>query len=222
MQMKEDGIVVPLPPGQTDPYSAIPYVHMAPKSMTLKPGESQNVRILLRKPEGLAPGEYRSHLKVRLANDDVEGTQPADEKAVAPAGTGKKETSIAIKAHLVLVIPVIFRHGDTTYTMKIDSPKVVTKEGHAKLELYLVRDGNRSSMGDITVNYIPPGGGAARTIASFPGVPVYRPTPRRFVSVPLEIPAGVSLSAGTLDITYKAQEKEGGKLLAEEKLPLGG
>src|ERR1017187_6387753 len=54
MQMKEEGMVVPVDAGQTDPYSAIPYVHLAPRSFTLKPGEDQNVRLLLRKPESLA------------------------------------------------------------------------------------------------------------------------------------------------------------------------
>ena len=214
MQMKEDGMVVPLDEGKTDPYSALPYVHLAPRSFTLKPGESQNVRLLLRKPEGLAPGEYRSHLKVRLADDNVENTQ------APPAG--KKVTGIAVKTNLVLVIPVIFRHGDTTLSMKIAEPKLThDTQGKPELDLYLAREGNRSSMGDITVNYVPAGGGKPVLVKSFPGVPVYRPTARRFVAVPLDVPAGVSLSSGSLDIIYAAQEKEGGKQLAETALPLG-
>jgi hypothetical protein len=214
MQMTENGMVVPLEDGKTDPYSAIPYVHLAPKSFTLKPGESQNVRILLRKPEGLAPGEYRSHLKVRLADDNVENTQ------APPAG--KQAAGIAVKTNLVLVIPVIFRHGDTTLTMKIEEPKLTQDpQGKPELDMYLAREGSRSSMGDITVNYVPDGGGKPVLLKSFPGVPVYRPTPRRFIAVPLDVPAGVSLTRGSLDIVYTAQEKEGGKQLAEANLPLG-
>lgn len=213
MQMKEDGMVVPLDEGKADPYSAIPYVHLAPRSFTLKPGESQNVRLLLRKPEGLAAGEYRSHLKVRLADDNVENTQ------APPAG--KKATGIAVKTNLVLVIPVIFRHGDMTLSMKIEDAKLAhDTEGKPELDMYLAREGNRSSMGDITVNYVAPGGKPV-VLKSFPGVPVYRPTARRFIGVPLDVPSGVSLSSGSLDIVYAAQEKEGGKQLAETTLPLG-
>src|SRR3954464_6792233 len=43
MEMKEDGLVSPFPDGKSDPLSAIPYLRIAPKSITLKPGETQNV-----------------------------------------------------------------------------------------------------------------------------------------------------------------------------------
>src|ERR1700744_6334920 len=151
MEMKEDGMVVPLESGKTDPYSELPYVHLPPKSFPVKPGEPQNGRLLLRKPEGLAPGEYRSHLSLRLADDNVE--------ASSAALAGKKAAGIAVKTNLVLVIPVIVRNGDTTLTMKIEDAKLGhDTEGKPELDMYLARDGNRSSMGDITVNYVAAGG----------------------------------------------------------------
>lgn len=212
MQMREDGMVVPLPEGQADEFSAKPYLHMAPRSFTLKPGESQNVRILLRKPENLAPGEYRSHLQVRLANDNV----------TAAAKPVKNSTAIAVKTNIVLVIPVIFRNGDTTLSMKIEDAKLThDARGAPVLDMYLARTGDRSSMGDIAVNYIPPGGGSPKLLKSFPGVPVYRPTARRLIAVPLDVPPGTNLGEGTLDITYTAQAKEGGQQLAEARLALG-
>jgi hypothetical protein len=88
------------------------------------------------------------------------------------------------------------------------------------VDMYLTREGNRSSFGDIAVTYIPQGG-APLLIKAFRGVAVYRPIPRRFISVPLdETPKGVSLTRGRLDIVYTAQEKEGGKTLAEAQLAL--
>jgi hypothetical protein len=60
-----------------------------------------------------------------------------------------------------------------------------------------------------------------KVIKVFRGVPVYRPTARRFISVRLdEMPKGVSLSQGKLSIVYTAQEKEGGKKLAEAQMDL--
>src|ERR1700744_360995 len=56
MEMKEDGLVEPLADGKTDPLSAIPYLRIAPRSITLKPGETQNVRLMVRKPESLPAG----------------------------------------------------------------------------------------------------------------------------------------------------------------------
>ena len=34
----------------------------SPRQITLQPGTAQVVRLMVRKPEGLAEGEYRSHL----------------------------------------------------------------------------------------------------------------------------------------------------------------
>jgi hypothetical protein len=211
MEMQESGMVTPAPEGAAIPYSAIPYVRVAPRSMTLKAGETQNVRLMLRLPEDLENGEYRAHLRVRIDNDNVDAAgEPVKNKDIA----------IAVKANLVLIIPVIFRHGETNYTMKIDSPKIShDANGKPLLEMYLVREGNRSSMGDVSIDYVAPEG-KSQLITFFPGVPVYRPTPRRFISIPLDVPKGLSLSNGSLHITYAAQEKEGGKMLAEKTVAL--
>jgi hypothetical protein len=216
MEMKEDGLVVPLEEGKADAYSAIPYLRVAPRSITLKPGETQNVRVMLRKPETLAPGEYRSHMRVKLDNDNVEGTEENEEKPV-------KEAQISVKANLVLIIPVIVRHGETTMSVKIDSPKLAhDAHGKPQLDLALLLEGTRSSMGDFVISYMA-SDNKSQVIKNFPGVPVYRSVARRQVSIPMDdIPAGVNLSTGKLDIVYQAQEKEGGKKLAEAEMSLSG
>jgi len=220
MEMKEDGLVTPLAPGKTDPYSAIPYIRIAPKSITLKPGETQNVRIMVRKPETLPPGEYRSHLRLSLDNDNVEGTPDSTADPFNPAK--QPEAHIAVKANLVLVIPVIVRNGETTLNMKITSPKITYDDkGKPALALTMLREGTRSSMGDFAITYTG-SDGHAQLIKSFPGVPVYRPLVKRTVSIPLDdMPAGIDLTHGKLDIVYTAQAKEGtGDKLAEAELNL--
>ena len=37
-------------------------IRYAPRRVTVPPGGSQQIRILLRRPRDLEPGEYRSHL----------------------------------------------------------------------------------------------------------------------------------------------------------------
>ncbi len=205
MKMGEDGMVVPYAAGETPQYSAIPLIHIAPKSVTLKPGESQNVRLLLRKPETLEPGEYRAHVKVRLVNDNADEPKAASKDAV-----------ISVKANLVIIIPVIVRNGATNLTMGIEDAKLARdKNGNASVNLYLTRQGNRSSMGDISVT-CSHGSAKPEVIKFFPGVSVYRPTEKRFLSVPLdETPKDVNLSACELGVTYAAQPKDGGQTLAQ-------
>jgi hypothetical protein len=75
-------------------------------------------------------------------------------------------------------------------------------------------------MGDISITYYPQSG-LPQIIKVFRGVSVYRPTARRFISVPLdETPKGLSLARGKLGIVYSAQQKEGGTKLAETQLSL--
>ncbi len=202
MKMLETGIVVPYDAGETAQFSATSLIHIAPKSMTLKPGETQNVRLLLRKPETLEPGEYRTHLRVRLVDENADVQDPG------------KETGIQVKANLVIIIPIIVRHGATTLSMNIDSPRLARdSSGTPIVEMYLAREGNRSSMGDITISC------GQQVVKVFQGVAVYRPTSRRFISIPLdETPKGVDPSSCNLGISYVAQQKEGGGKLAETKL----
>lgn len=211
MKMLENGMVLPLDPGETPQYSAMSYIHITPKSMTLKPGQTQTVRLMLRVPENLEQGEYRTHVFVRLVNDNTDA-------ALNAAG---KDAVITVKANVVIIIPVIVRHGATNMSMGIAEPRLShDARGLPSVDMYLTREGNRSSMGDIAVSYVPQGG-TPQLIKEFRGVSVYRPTARRFLSVPLdETPKGISLAHGSLDIVYSAQEKEGGKALAETKLSL--
>jgi hypothetical protein len=213
MDMQESGMVVPVEDGKTEPYSAIPYVRIAPRSMTLKAGEAQNVRLMLQKPEALEPGEYRAHLRVKIDNDNVSDNGQ-------PVADTSKEVNIAVKTKLVLIIPVIFRHGETSYTIQIDAPKLGRDaNGASTLGMYLLREGNRSSMGDISITYVSPDG-KSQLMKFFAGVPVYRPTTKRFITVPLDVPKDINLSAGSLKITYATQEKEGSKVLAEKTTTL--
>jgi hypothetical protein len=220
MEMKDDGLVTALDAGKTDPLSAIPYIRIAPKSITLKPGETQNVRIMVRKPENLPPGEYRSHLRLSLDNDNVEGT--ADAADPFKPASSQPEAHISVKANLVLIIPVIVRNGETTLSMKIEQPKITHDDkGKPSLALTLLREGTRSSMGDFSITYTG-ADGHSQLIKSFPGVPVYRPLDKRTVSIPLDdMPKGVDLNRGKLDVVYTAQAKEGtGEKLAEAEVKL--
>jgi hypothetical protein len=64
---------------------------------------------------------------------------------------------------MVIIIPVILRHGETSYAMQLESPKLVARcaNGAPKLDMYLRRTGNRSSMSDISVEYVSPEGKVA-------------------------------------------------------------
>jgi hypothetical protein len=183
-------------------------MHAAPSSLTLNPGQSQPVHVIVRLPENSAPGEYRAHLQVHLVHSNAGVPERTD-----PHG------GILVKADVVLAVPVIVRTGAKTLQMGIDQPKLThDAKGRPVVEMYLTRAGNISAMGDIAVTCTP-AGGSPRQIKFFGGQAVYRPLARRFVSLPLdETPAGVALSGCQLDVAYKAQRDQGGKTLAAARI----
>jgi len=215
MTMPEKGAIRQNPDGQTDPNSLKTYARISPRKVILKPGQDQKVRILLRTPRNLQDGEYRSHLKVTLTEDnldEVENNKPS------------KNLAIVIKPRLAFTIPIILRHGETHYKMNIEKARVYydekdTKKASPMLELLFAREGNRSSMGDVKVTHIGPSG-KSTIITYFPGIAVYRGTDRRDVSIPLSVPDGVDLTAGRLQIDYMEQQGEGGDLIASTTLKL--
>jgi hypothetical protein len=209
MKMQENGAVTAYGPGETPQYSALSFLHAAPSSLSLKPGQTETIHVILHPPEKpLESGEYRAHLQVHLVHGNT------DEAAVT-AGKG-----IAVKTNLVVSIPIIVRVGAGTAAMGIAEPKLThDAKGMPTVEFYLTRDGNISAMGDIAITCAA-GGGKPRQIKLMAGQAVYRPLARRFVSVPLdETPADVNLSACRLGIVYRAQKDQGGKVLAAGEVP---
>jgi len=215
MAMPEKGAIRQIPDGQSDPYSLKTYARISPRKVILKPGQDQKVRILLRTPRNLQDGEYRSHLKVTLTEDnldEVENKKPS------------KNLAIVIKPRLAFTIPIILRHGETQYKVGIEKARVYynerdTKKSSPMLELLFTHEGNRSSMGDIKVIHISPSG-KSTVLTYFPGIAIYRSTDRRDVSIPLSVPDGVDLSAGKLQIDYMEQQREGSGLITSTMLKL--
>lgn len=189
-------------------------LRFSPRQVTLAPGVGQVVRIMLRKPADLAPGEYRSHLVFQRIADtkDKAGAQAQD----APAG---KELEIKLTALIGASIPVIVRHGETAATVTLANLKLEKPAANHPpvLSLELRRGGNRSVYGDLVVT-LAPSGRAEQVVARANGVAVYTPNPMRRARIALQLPAGAV--AGTLRVVFQARPEDGGKPLAEATLPL--
>ena len=189
-------------------------VRYSPRRVALAPGASQIIRVMVRKPADLAAGEYRSHLL--FAQQENAAAPPA----AASAGSG--QIGLSLTALVGISIPVIVRHGKTSAEVSLRSLAVATPamDGPPVLSLQMSRSGNRSVHGDLAVDFLPAGGGAAITVARAGAVAVYTPNLLRQVRLPLRFPAGVARSGGTLQVSYREPPERGGALLAEASLPL--
>ena len=188
----------------------------SPRQVTLAPGQTQAVRFLLRKPGGLAEGEYRSHVLLRAipkeGGQSIEGPQATD---------GLRVRLIPIYG---LSIPVIVRHGNLSATATLADLKVAPSENPddplPRLHFSIHREGNRSTFGDLTATFKPNGGGNALVVGQIMRLAVYTPNPLRKVEMALRAPEGVTLADGTLNLTYQTTEEEGAKPLTEAALNL--
>ncbi|MBV8503754.1 MAG: molecular chaperone [Paucibacter sp.] len=192
-------------------------VVFSPHQVTIPPGGSQVVRILLKKPTELADGEYRSHLQIDRV-PEASGASSVEQMAKPDS----QEVGVVIQALIGASIPVIVRQGQTHAQAKLSKlalmPSGPGQPGGA-LSLSIERDGTRSVYGDLTVSFTT-AAGVTLQLARANGVAVYVPNPSRSVLLPLTLPGGQPLPAGTLHATFRDRPEAGAKLLADASLVL--
>lgn len=215
-RMSETGeFMVITEPGPGEQFSDS-MLRYSPRQVTIAPGTSQTVRILLRKPAELAPGEYRSHLQFdRVA--DASGTSSVEElKKNNSGGMG-----VVLSALVGASIPVIVRHGDTQAQVSLSGLTWLPGDSQQApaLGFELHRDGNRSVYGDLSVTFTPKDG-QAMELAKASGVAVYAPNSLRRARIPLKTPTGTVLAGGSLRVVYRERAEAGGRVMADATLAL--
>ena len=187
----------------------------SPRQVTLQPGETQAVRFLLRKPKDLKDGEYRSHIMMRAipkeGGESIEQTQTAN---------GVQIRLIPIYG---ITIPVIVRQGTLGVTAKLADLAVLPADAdnpQPRLTFRIDRDGDRSTYGDLTAVFKPKGGGEELVVGQIMRLAVYTPNPTRTVTMTLRVPEGTKLANGSLALTYRKIEDEGGAVMAEQTITL--
>jgi hypothetical protein len=192
-------------------------VVFSPHQVTIAPGSSQTIRLLLRKPAALTEGEYRSHLQLDRVADATGGSNV--EQLAKP---GTQDIGVVIQALVGASIPVIVRQGQTQAQVKLTQlalmPSGPGQPGGA-LSLTIEREGNRSVYGDIGVSFTT-AAGVTLELAKAQGVAVYVPNASRSALLPLTLPGGAPLPAGVLRVVYRERAEAGGKLIADASLTL--
>ena len=185
----------------------------SPRQVTLAPGETQAVRLLLRKPGNLADGEYRSHLLMQNV--------PKDAGVSIEQNQAAQGVQIRMVPIFGITIPVIVRHGNTQANVSLTDLKIMPPDAESavpRLRFNINRDGSSSAFGDLTAKLV--SGGKETVIGQIMRLAIYTPNTNRGVTMSLRVPAGVSLSSGKLHLTYAQTEDDGGKPMADAELAL--
>jgi hypothetical protein len=210
--MNENGGIKIREDGSKGDFSAQDIISLSPHSMTLKPDENQVVRILVKNMNELPDGEYKSHLQVRMTENDL------DLKTGQPAADG---TTITLKPKMTTVIPVIVRKGQTEFKVMLDEAKLIMGGGEGKpspeISASFSLSGNRSVLGDIKVTHIAADGKETQLVF-FRGIAIYRGVTKRTQTVALTVPSGVNIHSGKLDVAFMSQENEGSQVLTSKTI----
>lgn len=174
---------------------ALEIMNYAPRKITLAPQQSQTVRIGVRVPPTLAPGEYRAHLLFRAVPDAA-----AADAAPAPAADGM---SIALTPIYGVAIPVIVRVGEVPGEARLVSAQLADA-GTPGVLVDLARSGNRSVYG--TLEVMAPGSKAP--IATVKGIAAYPEIAQRSVLVPVD-PAKLAAVRGPLSVRFTETDPAG-------------
>ena len=193
-------------------------VRFSPRQLTVEPGGSRVIRMSLRKPQGLAPGEYRSHLLIERVMDATLASSIETAVGNAPADG----LEIRLTPLIGALIPVIVREGATEVSVSIANMRFEAAAGEspALMSVSLQREGNRSVYGDLVVSYLDPGNGPPLQIARVNGLAVYVPNAQRVIRVALAPPEGIDLRSGRLRAVFQLRPEEGSTVLADANLEL--
>ncbi|MBB1488854.1 fimbrial biogenesis chaperone [Oceanospirillum sediminis] len=110
-------------------------IRYAPRQVILEPGETQAVRVMLRRPADLKDGEYRSHMLFQRL------------QTVKGINTPATATTPGISMDLLIgtSIPVFVRQGDGEADLEFNNLELKKKEGKYFLNMQVERKGLYSS-----------------------------------------------------------------------------
>lgn len=185
-------------------------IRFSPRQVTLEPGQSQAVRLLIRKPPTLSQGEYRSHLLFRAI-------PKANSTSLDKHSDNGKAISIKLTPVVGISIPIIVRHGQVSARIKVNKLRFFPENSTVLFELQ--RDGPASTYGDITISFKSQEGNST-VLRKINGLAVYSPNASRRMSVKVQPPEGFSIKNGSLSIRYNQNEEAGGGLIAQHSVQI--
>jgi hypothetical protein len=178
--MSEAGRVEAVPGDKAPMYSASRLLRVYPRSIVLSPREAQTVVLQIRRDANMKPGEYRSHLLFQQVDNTKEELVKDDEIVLKGVAT---EVSMLMGT----TIPVFVFTDELEVFGKIENLRYNPNSPDSTISYSVIRSGNRSIRGALTVEHISPSGESTE-LAKRTAV-VYRELDKRDYSLSLkEIP----------------------------------
>lgn len=106
------------------------YIVFQPRRVTLAPGASQKVRLALRRPEVIPPGDYHIHLQF-IGVKEQEDPKPLEKQSDRPKAAAQVEINVGYS------IPVILRSGQEAVSVDIGQISMVRNQEDKRLKVFV-------------------------------------------------------------------------------------
>lgn len=169
--------------------SAASFIRVGPRRFSLTPGQGQQVRVAVRPPASLLPGEYRMHLTI--ANAGVQALRPDEvQKPQHPDAL-----SLVVPIQVARGVRILYRHKVRPEGGRLESLALRREADTATVTFDVVRLGVTSLLATYQM-FIRDRDGDVRDVGRDAAVGIYAEQARRHVSVQLpaaEVPEGAIL-----------------------------
>lgn len=183
-------------------FSASDFIRHSPRQVTIKPGEYQKIKLRLRMPKTLAPGEYRSHLMMKA----IASLPKINDKDT-------KGMKVQIIPQLSFSIPIIVRNGVVNSKTEITSLNIKKdKKDKQSIAVMLSHEGDYSTYGSLYA-YMKVGNQKTQQIGEAHNIAVFRESKQRQANIILQVP---SIPKGAVvQVLYKGDDEFDSQILAK-------
>jgi len=183
-------------------------IRFSPKQVSLAPGERQTIRLAVRRPKGLAAGEYRSHLLL----------------TALPPKTKTKANGMEIKLNVLLSysLPVVVRQGamdaQVNFTsLAVNDLAAAREPQRVEILAKLSRTGKNSVTGNMLAYWQPVDGGAEVIVSRVHDYTIYPDQKQYDIKLNWE---EYTPTAGKLRLAFEGVKEFRNQLLAETSIQL--
>jgi len=187
------------------------HVVYSPRRVTLQPGEKQKIRLALRPPAEIAPGEYRAHFRFQSVREDP---------AAKPNDPNDNKMSAAVNINVGYSIPVVYSVGDSDAKGAIESMKLERDEnGVLTATIPVTRSGGPYGLhGHLFVYHQPAGGGKEKLVGEISNAHVFPEIHQRIFKVKFSDNA---VNGGNLRVLFRHFDKAKNLIYDEKIFPVG-
>ncbi|MBS1614829.1 MAG: molecular chaperone [Bacteroidetes bacterium] len=212
IRMKEDGSFEQINSPDSGQRFASNNLRIYPRAIYIPPGGAQVVKVQLINADQLSEGEYRSHVYIRSIP-----MEPALGDSTAPK---TQDLTVKLTAIFGISIPAIIRVGENNTQVSVSNPSFVMLDDKTpQLSIVLRRNGNMSSYGNITVDFIKDNGKTVQ-VGIVKGIAIYTPNTIRRFHMTLDNNHKVDYHEGTLRIRYSSEKDAQRENFSETTLAL--